>query len=65
MKKLITTTLIIIFLVNTAMSQIFDGINLKENTQSLIEKLENKNVEIALENLKEIKNCKNIRTVVF
>jgi FkbM family methyltransferase len=30
-----------------------------------MEKLENKNVEITLENLKEIKNCKNIRTVVF
>jgi hypothetical protein len=42
MKKLITTTLIIIFLVNTAMSQIFDGINLKENTEYLIEKLEKK-----------------------
>lgn len=42
MKKLITTALIIIFLVNTAMSQIFDGISLKENTENLIEKLENK-----------------------
>ena len=30
-----------------------------------MEKLENKNVEIALENLKEIKNCKNIKTIVF
>lgn len=42
MKKLITTALIIIFLVNTSMSQIFDGISLKENTENLIEKLENK-----------------------
>lgn len=30
-----------------------------------MEKLENKNVETALKNLKEIKNCKNIRTVIF
>ena len=30
-----------------------------------MEKLENKNVKIALENLKEIKNCKNIKTIVF
>jgi hypothetical protein len=42
MKKLITTALIIILLVNTGMSQIFDGISLKENTQNLIEKLESK-----------------------
>jgi hypothetical protein len=42
MKKLITTALIIIFLVNTSMSQIFDGINLKESKDNLIEKLQNK-----------------------
>ena len=42
MKKLITTTLIIIFLVNTAMSQIFDGINLKEDRNLLLSKLKTK-----------------------
>jgi FkbM family methyltransferase len=30
-----------------------------------MEKLENKNVDIALEKLKEIKNCKNIKTIIF
>ena len=30
-----------------------------------MEKLENKNIEIALENLKNIKNCDNIRTIIF
>jgi FkbM family methyltransferase len=30
-----------------------------------MEKLENKSVEAALEKLKEIKNCKNIKTIVF
>jgi hypothetical protein len=30
-----------------------------------MEKLENKNVDTALEKLKEIKNCKNIKTIVF
>ena len=42
MKNLITTTLIIIFLVNTAMSQIFDGINLKEDRNLLLSKLKTK-----------------------
>jgi FkbM family methyltransferase len=30
-----------------------------------MERLENKNVDTALEKLKEIKNCKNIKTIVF
>lgn len=30
-----------------------------------MEKLDNKNVEVALENLKKIKNCKNIKTIIF
>jgi hypothetical protein len=30
-----------------------------------MERLENKNVEIALKKLKEIKNCKNIETIIF
>jgi hypothetical protein len=42
MKKLITTTLIIIFLVSTGMSQVFDGINLKEDTELLKSKLKDK-----------------------
>jgi FkbM family methyltransferase len=30
-----------------------------------MEKLENKNIEVALENLNKIKNCKNIKTIIF
>ena len=30
-----------------------------------MEKLENKNVETALQDLSKIKNCKNINTIVF
>ena len=42
MKKLITTTLIIIFLVNTAMSQIFDGIKISGDFNSTLEKFKSK-----------------------
>ena len=42
MKKLITTTLIIIFLVNTAMSQVFDGIKISGDFNSTLEKFKSK-----------------------
>lgn len=38
MKKLITTTLIIIFLVNTGMSQVFDGVSISGDFNSTLEK---------------------------
>jgi hypothetical protein len=42
MKKLITTTLIIIFLVNTAMSQVFDGVSISGDFNSVLQKFKSK-----------------------
>lgn len=42
MKKLITTTLIIIFLVNTGMSQVFDGINISGDFNIALQKFKSK-----------------------
>jgi len=42
MKKIVTTTFVTLFLINIAMSQIFEGINLKEDSISLISKLQSK-----------------------
>ena len=42
MKKLITTTLIIIFLVNTAMSQVFDGVSISGDFNTALQKFKSK-----------------------
>jgi hypothetical protein len=42
MKKLITTTLIIIFLVNTGMSQVFDGVSISGDFNTTLQKFKSK-----------------------
>jgi hypothetical protein len=42
MKKLITTTLIIVFLVSTAMSQVFDGISISGDFNTTLQKFKSK-----------------------
>ena len=42
MKKLITTTLIIIFLVSTGMSQVFDGVSISGDFNTALQKFKSK-----------------------